>query len=168
MEFEEIIRKREAVRKFKDVKISEEDLNKILEAGRLAPTAKNNQPIKIFVIESEEAMAKIDSVTPCRCNAPISLLVCGDKKEAWTKDNFDSAVMDASIVTTHMMLEATNLGIDNIWVEAFNTEDTKKAFKLDENIIPVCLLPLGYRTDDYAGNPLHNKRKDLEELVKFI
>ena len=76
--------------------------------------------------------------------------------------------LDASIVATHMMLEATNIGIDNIWIEMFDKEKLKKEFNLNNGIEPVCLIPLGYASDDYEGNPLHNKRKDLKETVKFV
>ena len=67
-----------------------------------------------------------------------------------------------------MMLEATNVGIDNIWIEMFDKEKLKKEFNLTEGIEPVCLIPLGYASDDYAGNPLHNQRKDLKETVEYL
>ena len=44
----------------------------------------------------------------------------------------------------------------------------KEEFKLGDNIEPICLIPLGYVADDYIGNPLHNKRKDLKDIVEFI
>lgn len=168
MEFDKVIKKREAVRDFKNTKISKEDLNKILEAGRLAPTAKNNQPQKIYVIESLEGLSKVDEITKCRYNAPTVLLVCSDSEKGFEKGLFNTYIMDATIVATHMMLEATNLGIDNIWIEAFDIEETQKKFNLPKNIVPVMLLPLGYRTDNYPGNPLHNIRKELSETIEYI
>lgn len=167
-DFESVIRNRTATRKFKDKKVDEEKINKILEAGRLAPTAKNMQPQKIYVATSNEALEKIDKVTPCRYNAPTVLIVCSNKSIAWQKDGYSSYEMDASIVATHMMLEATNVGVDNIWIEMFDKKALKKEFNLEDNIEPVCLIPIGYKTDDYKGNPLHNKRKNLEEIAEFI
>lgn len=167
-DFETVIRNRTATRKFKDKKIEDEKINKILEAGRLAPTAKNLQPQKIYVANSEEALRKIDEISPCRYGAPTVLIVCSDKNIAWSKDNYSTYEMDACIVATHLMLEATNIGIDNIWIEMFDKEKLKKEFKLEDNIEPICLIPLGYASDDYAGNPLHNKRKDLKDIVEFI
>lgn len=73
MEFEEVIRKRTAIRKFKNDNVEKDKIEKILEAGRLAPTAKNKQPQKIYVAMSEEAIEKIDKVSPCRYNAPVVL-----------------------------------------------------------------------------------------------
>lgn len=167
-DFEKIIRKRTATRKFKTDKVPQEKLKKILEAGRLAPTAKNLQPQKIIVVQSEEGLKKVDKVSPCRFEAPTVLIVCSNKSIAWTKKNYSSYETDACIVATHMMLEATNVGIDNIWIEMFDNEELKKEFNLEENIEPICLLPLGYASDDYKGNPLHNKRKELSELVEYV
>ena len=79
MEFEDIIRKRTSVRKFSNKKLEQKVLNKILEAGRIAPTAKNNQPIKIYVIESKEGIEKIDKVSRCRYGAETVLIICGNK-----------------------------------------------------------------------------------------
>ncbi len=167
-DFETVIRERTATRKFKDKKVEMEKINKILEAGRLAPTAKNLQPQKIYVASSDEALEKIDKVSPCRYGAPVVLIVCSDKSMAFTKDDYSTYEMDASIVATHMMLEATNVGVDNIWIEMFDKEELKKEFNLADNIEPICLIPIGYKTDDYKGNPHHHQRKDLKETVKFI
>lgn len=167
-DFETVIRNRTATRKFKSQKIENEKITKILEAGRLAPTAKNQQPQKIYVASSNEALEKIDKITPCRYGAPTVLIVCSDKNIAWTKDNYSTYEMDACIVATHMMLEATNIGIDNIWVEMFDNQELKKEFELEDNIEPICLIPIGYKADDYNGNPLHDKRKDLNDIVEFI
>ena len=167
MEFEKVIRKRFSVRKFKNEPIDNELFNKILEAGNLAPTAKNNQPQKIYVVQSKEGLDKIDKASPCRYNAPVCLIVASDKNLAWSKENYSTYEMDACIVATHMMLEATNLGVDNIWVEMFDKNLLKQEFNLGENIEPICLIPLGYKTDDCTPSPMHNKRKDLSEIVEY-
>ena len=167
-DFETVIRNRTATRKFKEKKIEIEKINKIIEAGRLAPTAKNLQPQKIYVANSNEAIEKIDKVSPCRYGAPTVLIVCSDKNIAFTKGEYSTYEMDACIVATHMMLEATNIEVDNIWIEMFDKQELKKQFNLEENIEPICLIPIGYKADDYTGNPLHNQRKDLKETVEFI
>lgn len=168
MEFNRVIREREAVRSFKDISVEKEKLDKILEAGNLAPTAKNIQPQKIYVIESKEWLEKLDTITPCRYNAPLVLVICSDKSIAWHKDDYSTYEMDASIVTTHMMLAAKNENVDSIWIEMFDKTKLKELFNLDDNIEPICLLPLGYQTDDYPGNPNHNIRKDLKEIVEYL
>lgn len=167
MEFEKVISERFSARKFKPNKVSDDILKKILEAGNYAPTAKNLQPQKIYVVKSEEGLGKIDKASPCRYNAPVCLIVTSDKSIAWSKPNYSTYAMDASIVATHMMLEATNLGIDNIWVEMFDSDVLKKEFDMGENIEPICLLPMGYRTDDCKPSPMHSKRKSLDEIVEY-
>ncbi|MCI7083594.1 MAG: nitroreductase family protein [Tenericutes bacterium] len=160
MEFETVIRERYSARSYSDKKIEKEKLNKILEAGRLAPTAKNMQPFKIFVIQSNEGIEKIDKATNCRFNAPTVLLVCGEKDKTYCE-------MDATIVTTHMMLEATNVGIANLWVELFDKEIVAKEFEIPENLKPVCLLMLGYKSETCHPSRLHNTRKTIEEIVEY-
>lgn len=167
MEFDKVIKERTATRKFQTKKVEEEQLNKILEAGRIAPTAKNIQPQRIYVIQSEEGLEKIRKASPCTYNAQTILLVCSNKEEAFHKQEYSTYEMDACIVATHMMLEATNVGVDNIWVEMFDKDMIKKEFELSDEIVPICLIPLGYRTEDAPTNPNHLKRKPLEELVSY-
>lgn len=167
MEFEKVIRERTAIRKFKDEQIKKEELDSILEAGRLAPTAKNIQPQKIYVVQSKEGIEKIDKASPCRYNAPTVLVVCSDKDIAFKKEDYSTYEMDACIVATHMMLEATNVGLGSIWIEFFDAKKLKQEFNLDSNIEPICLIPLGYVADDYNGNPMHSIRKNIKEMVEY-
>ena len=154
MEFEEIIRKRTAVRKFSDIKLEQEKLNKILEVGRLAPTAKNSQPIKIYVVNSSEGIEKIDKASRCRYGAQTVLIVCGNKNEAYHKGDYTTYEMDACIVGTHMMLEATNIGVDNIWVESFDENILREEFDIPSELTPVLFMPLGYKAEDRPMNPI--------------
>ncbi|MGM9877373.1 MAG: nitroreductase family protein [Bacilli bacterium] len=168
MEFSDVIRKRTSVRSFNNIKVEKEKLNKILFSGRLSPTAKNNQPQYIYVIESDEGLAKIDKITPCRYNASTCLLVCSDKDKAFKMDNYSSYEMDATIVATHMMLEATNQGVDNIWIRMFDRDKVKEIFNLSDSLEPICILNLGYKTSDYTVSPNYGKRKDISEMVEYL
>ena len=168
MNFEDVIRLRTATRKFEDTFVEREKVEKILEAGRLAPTAKNLQPQKIFVVTSKKGLIQIDKASPCRYNAPLVLMVCSDKSVAFQKNNYSTYEMDAVIVATHMMLEATNLGVDNVWVELFDRNILKKEFNLKEDLEPICLLMLGYRSSDCPVNPIHKVRKELSEIVEYV
>lgn len=167
MEFEEVIKKRTAIRKFSDKELEKEKLDKILEAGRLAPTAKNNQPIKIYVVQSNEGIDKIDKATKCRYGAKTVLIICGNKEQSFKKDDFTTYEMDSCIVATHIMLEATNLSVDNIWIEAFDENILRKEFSIPEELVLVCLLPLGYKAEDCPMNPLHNIRKSIEDIIEY-
>ena len=166
MNFEDVIRNRFSTRSFKDEKVRSEQLDKILEAGRLAPTAKNNQPQKVYVIESDDALNKINECSPCIYGAKTVLLVCSNKDLAFHKENYSTYEMDASIVATHMLLEATNVGVDSVWVEMFDKDKIKALFNISEE--PVCLIPIGYRTDDYVPSPMHSNRKDISEIVEYL
>ncbi len=167
MEFEKVIKERYSVRKFKSQPVSPELIEKILEAGNLAPTAKNNQPQKIYVVQSKEGLEKMDLSTPCRYHAPVCFIVASDKNIAWSKGSHSTAEMDACIVATHMMLEATNLGIDNIWIEMFDSTILSKEFNIPSHIEPICILPMGYREDGCFPSVMHTKRKKLEEIVEY-
>lgn len=167
MEFDKVIRDRTAVRSFSDKKVEQEKIDQILEAGRLAPTAKDLQPIKIYVINNDEGLSKIDKASPCRYNAQACLIVCGNKDEAFSKGDYSTYEVDASIVATHMVLEATNVGVGSVWVAMFDEEILKSEFNIPENIKPVCLIPLGYKTDDYTEGSMHRQRKSIEEIVEY-
>lgn len=168
MEFEKVIFNRESVRMFSKKKPTEEQLMKILEAGRCAPTAKNVQPQKIFVLESKEALEKMDIVHRCRYKALLVLLVCVDKEQAISVNGRSEADIDGSIVCTQMMLEAFNLGVDSVWCGIFNAPEVRKVFGLEEKYEPICFLDLGFRSKLYPGSIWHKKRKPLEEMYQKL
>lgn len=168
MEFEKVIRDRMAIRKFSNKKISDEIINKILEAGRVAPTAKNLQPIIIYVVSSDEGLRKIDNASRCRYNAPVSLLVCGNVEEAFSRGEHSTYVIDSCIVATHMLLEATNVGVDSIWIDLFDENVLREEFNIPDKLVPVALIMLGYRSDDCPYSANHDKRKKLDEIVQYI
>ena len=110
MEFTKVVAERYSCKNFSTRKVEAEKLTEILEAGRLAPTAKNFQEQRIYVLQSEESLAKLDKVTPCRYGAPTCLVVAFDKNSVFTYPGGkrDSGVEDAAIVATHLMLAAAN------------------------------------------------------------
>ena len=106
MEFKKVISARYSCKKFSDRQVEPEKLEAILNAGRLAPTAKNLQEQHIYVVQTPESLAKVDSATPCRYGAPTVLVVAFDKKNVFTYPGakLNSGVEDATIVATHMIL----------------------------------------------------------------
>ena len=169
MDFLTLAKKRHSTRKYKDTKIEKEKLDLILEAGRVAPTANNQQPIKILVIESDEAKAKLN-----RCaktfDAPLVLMICANKEQAWQRsyDNMVTTDIDASIITDHMMLEATALGLGSLWICWFKPEVIKAEFNLPNNLIPINLLAIGYSDSPEKAIDRHSQtRKDINELVSY-
>lgn len=169
MNFLELAKERHSVRRFSDKKVEKEKLDLILEAGRVAPTAVNYQPQRILVIENEESLAKLKSCTPYHFNAPLALLVCYDTSVSWKRhsDNKDMGVVDASIVTTQMMLQTHELGLGTTWVGHFDADIIKETFELPEYLVPVALLPIGYPSSNSAPHVLHGKRYDIKDTVFF-
>ena len=170
MEFKEVIRNRFSCRKFSDRQIESEKLDAILEAGRLAPTAKNLQEQRIYVAQSAEALAKIDSATRCRYGAPTVLVVAFDKNNVFTYpgEKRDSGVEDATIVATHMILAAADEGVDSCWINFFDPEKMAEALGLPENEEVLMVLDLGYAAEGVKPTPGHTERKPLTDTVSWL
>ena len=173
MTFMELAKKRYSVRKFKSTPVEQEKIDAMLEAARIAPTAKNFQCERIYVIKSPEVIAKLNALTRCIYGAPLVFLVAYDTDAQWTTPypedgDVHSGEVDAAIVATHMIMEAEDLGLGTCYVMWFPVEKTKKALGLPDNEKPVLLIPTGYRADDAKPAPIHEKSKALSEFVKEI
>lgn len=168
MDLLELLKKRYSVRKFEDKKVEKEKLDLILEAARVAPTACNLQPQRILVLDNSESLEKLKKCTPYHFHAPLALIVCYDKNTSWKrKDGYDMGEVDASIITTHMMLETESIGLGTTWVGYFDKEELIKEFEIPENFVPVSILPIGYPKAGVEPNPLHFQRKELAETVFY-
>lgn len=168
MEFLELAKNRYSERFFDSKPIEQEKLDRILEAGRVVPTACNYQPQHFFVIRSEEGIAKLKTVTHFHYNVP---LVCYDMREVWTNlgdryyRNYNSGEQGASIAATTMMYEAEELGVHTIWIRGFDSKTVVDTFGLPEHMIPVMMLGLGYPNDRAGANAWHFKRRPIEDFV---
>ena len=170
MEFKEVVKKRFSCKKYSSRKLEAAKLEAILEAGRLAPTAKNLQEQHVYVVQSEEMLAKIDGVTPCRYGAPTVLVVAFDKNNVFTYPGGkrDSGVEDATIVATHMILAAADEGVDSCWINFFDPDKMAEAIELPENEEILMLLDLGYAAEGAGPLPNHSSRKPLAETVSYL
>ena len=170
MEFKEVVKNRYSCKKYRNNKVEPEKLEAILAAGRLAPTAKNLQEQHIYVLQSEEMLAKVDALTPCRYNAPVVLVVAFDKNNVFTYpgDKRDSGVEDATIVATHMILAAADEGVDSCWVNFFDPEKAAEALGLPENEEVLMLMDLGYAAEGAGPLVNHDSRKPLSETVTYL
>ena len=168
MKFFELAKARYSVRKFKKDMIEDAKLEAILEAGRVAPTACNNQPQKIYVVKSEENRKKLAEVCRFTFDAPVILVIGYDKERDWKNrrmPGYSSGETDAAIVCTHMMLEAWEQGIGSCWVGAFAADAVEEALALPENIRVTAMLPLGYAADDAEPAELHNTYRDWDDTI---
>ncbi len=165
--FLELAHDRFSCRKFSDRPVEAEKLEKVLEAGIVAPTAKNIQPVRIWAIESPEALEKARACTGCHYDAPVILAVGGDPREAWVRpsDGRNYADVDACIVGTHLMLAAHDLGLRSVWVGWFDAPALKAAFPEMAEYDMVALFPIGYAAEDAKPAPRHTQFKPYDELV---
>ncbi len=170
MEFKEVIKKRYSCKKYSDRQVADEKLAAILEAGRLAPTAKNLQEQHIYVIRSAELLAKIDAATPCRYGAPTVLVVAFNKDNVFTYPGgrVNSGVEDASIVATHLILAAADEGVDSCWLNFFDPDKLAAELGLPENEEILMLLDLGYAAEGAGPLANHESRKELSETVSWL
>ena len=175
MDFIDIFKRRVTTRQFSPVPVEQEKLDKILEAGRWAPTAVNAQPQRILVLNTKESLAKVrefctfgydpkyaeqeracDDKKHNQCiyyyGAPLVLFVCYDKDACWKhpESGESSGATDATIVSTHMMLEAASIGLGTVWISYFDKEKARKLLNLPEQWEPNNMLYIGYPADDFV------------------
>jgi len=172
MEYNDLIRTRESIRDYDPQRpVSKEVLEKILNAGRMAPSACNNQPWEFLLIQSPEML---DKVRVCYHrswfkDAPHILVVLGLKDKAWVRgfDGYNSVETDMAIVMTHLLLAAENEGVGACYIEAYDPAILRKALELDDNQVVYGITPLGYQRQGFTkkGN---KSRKLLKEIVKYL
>lgn len=170
MDFMEIAKKRYSVRSYSDRKVEKEKLDKILEAAHVAPTAANRQPVRLIAVQSEEGLAKIGKGTKL-FGAPLAIIVCADHTKAWVRsyDGKHTCDIDASILTDHMMLQATELGLGSVWICWFKPDVIREEFSLPDNLEPINILAIGYSNEEPADPERHSEmRIGMEELVSYV
>ena len=169
MGFLELAKIRYSVRNYCDKPVEREKLDRILEAGRVAPTASNGQPQRVIVVESKAGLQRLErGVNPYF--APLALIVCANRDESFHNpfDGKDSVDVDGAIVATHMMMEATELGLGTVWIGQFDPTVVRCEFGIPEHVEPVCILLVGY-ADCEAGPPDRHAttRKPITATVRY-
>lgn len=169
MDFLELAKNRYSCRSFMDKPVEQEKLDLILEAGRVAPSARNIQPQRILVLTDKEKLAKLNECTKYGWNAPVIMIICYDKNVSYKRqfDGMDYGFIDGSIVTTHMMLEVASLGLGSTWVGAFNPTKVREVYNVPENYEIVSILPIGYPSKDATPSVLHSNREPIEKNVFY-
>ena len=170
MEFKQLVKARYSCKKYSARPLEQEKLDAILEAGRLAPTAKNLQEQHVYVLRSPEALAKVDAATPCRYGAGTVLAVAFDRTNVFTYpgEKRNSGVEDATIVATHMILAAADEGVDSCWINFLDPEKLAEALSLPENEEVLMIMDLGYAAEGVKPLAGHTKRKELTETVSYM
>jgi len=169
MEFLEIAKSRYSVRDYKSKKVEPEKLEKILLAAHVAPTAANLQPVRLIVVQEDEGLSKIGKAANLY-GAPLAIIVCSEHTKAWTRpfDSKKTVDIDASILTDHMMMEATELGLGSVWICYFKPDVIKQEFSLPDTLEPINILAIGYADGSPADPERHaSQRIPLDELVHY-
>ena len=165
--FMNILQSRYSCHSFNHHPVSASQLVMILEAGRLAPSAGNCQPVRIWVVKSEEALARLRQVHPCY-GAPVVLVVGCRNEEAWVRpsDGINAAKTDAAVVLSHLMLTATDAGLANMWIWDFDPSKVRELLPETRNHGIYGLLAIGHPSaTDGRPTELHDQRKKLEDIV---
>jgi len=192
-DFLDIKKARYTVRDYGSRELERAKLHRIYEAGRWAPTAVNLQPQRIIVLDGEEGRARIREFTTFRYdpkyaalaaesadkerevnsyhyNARIGLLVCYDSDICWKHPSSgkSSGETDATIVATHMMLEAASIGVGSSWISYFDEDKARRLLSIPTRIIPVVLLLLRYPSESSKPNTVvAGKRHPLDQTVFY-
>lgn len=171
MNFSELAKERYSVRKFSDKPIEKKKMDMILEAAKVAPTACNSQAVKIYVIKSAEGIQKANELSKCIFGAKTVFLIAADTEREWQnpfEEGVTSGQQDASIVATHIMFQAWELGIGSCWVNLFPNSKAAEVYDLPKNIRPVLLMPVGYPDETAHPAKLHTQYRDLSELIEEL
>ncbi len=171
MDFTRVINGRESIRSYDPTKpLDKAVLEKILEAGRIAPSAANRQPWRFLVISSREMLTQIRKCYPKPWfqDAPHVLVVAGRTSEAYARqDGWNSIETDLAIAMDHMILAAENEGVGTCWIAAFDLAVLRAALSLTPEDKVYAVTPLGYPRPGFAKKG-QRQRKALQEVVKYL
>ena len=165
MDFIDLVRNRYSSRSYTGEKVDADDVESILEAGRLSPTARNLQPVRVIAAESDRALEKVSKAANIY-GAQLALIVCADREVCWKRpyDGKESGDIDATIVTTQMMYRATELGLGTVWICMFDPKIISEEFGLSDSMVPVNILAVGHKGDETSAN--HGKRMPTSEFAE--
>lgn len=159
------IKGRRSIRKYSDKPVEEEKLLKVLEAARLAPSAKNEQNWKFIVVKDQETKEKLTEAIgqPFVGEAPIILVNCGTETKSVMRGGQPRYTVDLSIATAYMILEAYEQGLGTCWLGSYDEDKVKEILGIPEDVRVVAITPLGYSAESPAPKP----RKALDEIVCY-
>ncbi len=167
-DFLKLAQERFSCRSFEKTPLSDEELNKILQAANLAPTACNRQPFTLLVVRGES----LEKLQKCAWlyGAPVAIVVCTNEQEAWQRkyDAQNFAVVDGAMVMAHMLFEATSLGLGSCFVGAIKTNLLTEALEIKAPLRAQFIMVVGHKSAEAKPDKLHYQRKDLKDQVVFL
>lgn len=167
-DFLQLATDRYSVRSFTDIPVEQDVIDLILRAGQVAPTAVNSQPQKIYVVKSADKIAELNELSPCLYGAPQCFVFCYDDNVVNPRGaDSNYGEIDVTIVLTHMMLEAANLGVGTCPVGYYDEAKLIEALELPANIHPVLIMPFGYPSEISTPAAKHFEYRPIEETVIY-
>lgn len=171
MNLMEAVKKRHSVRSFKEEEISEEAIQKMLEAACLAPTAGNMQSWR-FVVARNKRIKRDLGISALNqmwmSKAPVIIVICADmaRAERFYGDRGRTlyALQDTAAAAQNILLTAVSLGLGGCWVGAFSEPRVSKILDLSHPIRPLALLPIGYPDEEVKPS----SRLKSEEVTSFM
>lgn len=166
MELMEAIRTRRSIRHYRDQAVAAERIEKILEAGRLAPSARNAQEWRFVVVQAaavRQQLMEAASFQSFVAEAPVVIAACAETDERMMQCGQLAYPIDVAIALEHIALKAVAEGLGTCWVGAFDASRVQTILGIPENIRVVQLMTLGYP----AKTPAPRPRKNLREIVRF-
>ncbi|MFA5795140.1 MAG: nitroreductase family protein [Candidatus Brocadiia bacterium] len=168
MDIYDAINKRTSIRKYKPDAVSDDKLNRILDAARRAPSGKNGQPWRFIVVRDKKI--KQDLILACRnqafiAEAPVIIIGCAVEAESYQKQGgyMKSWSIDLGLAFEHLMLTAVAEGLGSCWIGAFDEVEVRKVLNIPNQFRIVGLAPLGVPAESPAPKP----RKPLNEIVSY-
>lgn len=170
MDVIEAIRTRRSIRSYKKESISDEDLNKILEAATWAPSAGNLNPWEFIVVKDEENKVKLSEAALEQyfiSEAPVVVVVCANVTRTSSvygeRGKRLYCIQDCAAATQNLMLAAHSLGYGTCWVGAFDDQEVAKILKLPSNVIPLAIVPIGKPKE----KPAAPRRLPISKVVHY-
>ena len=170
MDFTTLAKHRYSCRNYKEEKPSGEILDEVLNAARLAPSAKNLQPWKFIVVDDETVLQDVKATYGRTWieSAPVVIAVCGDHGSAWIRDDGkDHTDVDVAIIIDHLTLAATDKGLATCWICKFDARAAEAVLGVPEPWEVIALIPIGFPADEVDPDRHSMKRKKLGEIVKY-
>ena len=166
MDVMDAISQRRSIRSYEDRPVEEEKLNAVLEAGRLAPSARNEQEWRFVVVRDPEMRSKMVAAANGQKfvgEAPVVLVACAETDGRKMSCGEPAYPIDVAISLDHMSLKAVEEGLGTCWIGAFDQAAVKKLLGIPDSIRVVELMPLGYP----ASQPSPRSRLEMDEIVCY-
>jgi nitroreductase len=166
----EAIKKRRSVRAYTSEEVSEEDVERLIEAARWAPSAGNIQPWEFVIVRNAEKKRRLSDAALHQTfieEAPVVIVVCADvARSSWGYGSRGTnlyCLQDTAAATENMVLAAQALGLATCWVGAFHEDEVAKAINTPTNVRPVAIVPVGHP----AEKPGAPRKRPMREIVHY-